>query len=74
VLGTTLTDKEGHYRFDQLTGLSSTGIYSVRLVVPPGFTQASAEPGTILISRGDINVGGVNFVVASAPPNRTDGV
>jgi hypothetical protein len=64
VLATTVTDGKGHYSFDQLHGLSATGDYTVRLVVPSGFTQVSANPPTILISRGDINVSGVNFVVA----------
>jgi hypothetical protein len=64
VLATTTTDSKGRYRFDQFGGLSATGQYLVRIVVPSGFTQASADPGTILISRGDITVTGVNFVVA----------
>jgi hypothetical protein len=64
VLATALTDGEGHYRFDQLTGLSATGDYTVRLVMPSGFAQTSANSATIRISRGDINVSDVNFVVA----------
>jgi hypothetical protein len=63
VLATTVTDRFGHYSFNQQSGLSGTGNYTVSLVVPPGFTQTSANPGTILISRGDTNVSGVNFVV-----------
>jgi hypothetical protein len=66
VLATTVTDGQGHYSFDQLTGMSGTGYYTVRLVVPPGNTQTSANPATILFSRGDINVRGVNFSVAPA--------
>jgi hypothetical protein len=61
-----VTDSKGHYRFDQLTGLSATGEYTVRLVVPSGFTQSSTNPSPILISRGDINVSGVDFVLARA--------
>jgi hypothetical protein len=74
VLATTFTDSKGHYRFDQLTGLSATGDYTVRLVVPSGLTQKSANPSTIRISRGDINASGVNFVVAAALQERMDGV
>jgi hypothetical protein len=66
VLATTMTDSQGHYRFDQQTGIGGTGNYTVSLVVPSGFTQTSANPSTILISRGDVNVSGVNFVVAAA--------
>jgi hypothetical protein len=66
VLATTLTDNQGRYRFDQQTGIGGTGNYTVSLVVPSGFTQTSANPDTILISRGDVNVRGVNFVVAAA--------
>ena len=31
-------------------------------VLPPWFTEVSPNPGAILISRGGINVTGVNFV------------
>src|SRR5262249_31490807 len=66
VLATTVTDRQGHYRFDNFNGIEGTGSYTVRLVVPSGFTQTSANPSPILISRGDINVSGVNFVLAPA--------
>jgi hypothetical protein len=68
VLATTTTDAKGHYRFDQQTGIGGTGNYTVRLVLPGGFTQTSANPAAILISRGDSNVTGVNFDVA--PPRQ----
>jgi hypothetical protein len=64
VLATAVTDAQGHYRFGQLNGLSATGQYEIRLVVPTGYTQTSANPSTILISRGDINDTGVNFTLA----------
>ena len=64
VLATTVTDSRGDYGFNQLNGLSGTGKYTVRIVVPSGHTQTSANPSMILISRGDIDVSGVNFVVA----------
>src|SRR5207244_1440033 len=40
---------------------SATGQYAVRLVVPAGYTQDSANPSTILVSRGGLNTTGVNF-------------
>jgi hypothetical protein len=63
VLATTRTDGQGHYSFDQQTGIGATGKYTVRLVVPSGSTQTSANPPAILISRGDTDVSGVDFVV-----------
>src|SRR5206468_7860177 len=66
VLATTVTDRQGHYRFDNFNGIEGTGNYKVALVVPSGFTQTSANPSPILISRGDVNVSGVNFRVAPA--------
>jgi hypothetical protein len=69
VLATIVTDSRGQYRFDTFSGLSSTGNYMVRLVVPSGFTQTSANPATIPISRGDINMSGVNFSLAPAQPD-----
>jgi hypothetical protein len=64
VLATTVTDGAGDYRFDQLNGVSATGDYIVSLVVPSGFTQTSANPSPILISRGDIDANGVDFTLA----------
>jgi hypothetical protein len=66
VLATAVTDAQGHYRFDQLNGLSATGQYAIRLVVPTGYTQTSTNPSTILIGRGDVNDTGVNFTLAKA--------
>jgi hypothetical protein len=63
VLATTMTDSKGHYSFDQQNGVSGTGEYTVRLVVPSGFTQTSPNPSTILISRGGLSISGVDFVV-----------
>jgi hypothetical protein len=63
VLATTVTDSKGHYSFTDQTGLPGTGQFTVRLVVPSGFTQTSPNPGTISISRGDVNVHGVNLAL-----------
>ena len=66
VIATTTTDSEGNYRFDQQNGVSGTGEYTVRFVIPSGFTQVSPNPSKILISRGDISVRGVNFAIIKA--------
>ena len=65
VISTTVTDARGHYSFNQQSGLSATGTYSVAIVLPAELTQVSANPASILISRGDSNVFGVNFVVSA---------
>ncbi len=64
LLASTVTDFSGHYRFDQLHGIGATGDYTVSLVLPAGLTQTTNNPGTILISRGGLNVAGVDFGVA----------
>jgi hypothetical protein len=66
VLATTVTNSSGDYTFNQLNGIGGTGDYTVRLVVPSGYSQVSRNPSTILISRGDLNVGGVDFVLTSS--------
>jgi hypothetical protein len=64
VLGTTVADRSGDYDFDQLTGAGGTGEFTVKLVAPPGLSQISRNPSTISISRGGIDVNGVDFVLA----------
>ena len=68
VLATTVTDRSGHYSFNQLNGVSGTGNYTVTLVVPDGYSQTSKNPSTIMISRGGMSVGGVDFVLAGVVP------
>jgi peroxidase len=73
VLATTLTNARGQYSFNQLSapaanpenasGVSGTGYYQVVLALPPGYVQTTKNPEPILISRGGLNVSGVNFVV-----------
>jgi peroxidase len=75
VVATTTTDARGRYSFNQLTGLGGTGDYTVSVVAPSGFTQTSANPATIHVSRGDVNVSGVNFTLSPSrqgtpPPTR----
>jgi hypothetical protein len=78
VVATTRTNLQGQYTFTQLSkgnanpdgglGLSATGDYSVRLVLPSFLKQTTQDPGTITISRGDTNVTGVDFGVNLAHP------
>jgi hypothetical protein len=61
VVATTVTGPQGRYSFNQLSG---TGSYTVSVVVPAGLTQLSPSPAPVSITRGDTNVGGVNFVLS----------
>jgi peroxidase len=61
VLATTVTDDEGHYSFSDQSGLAGTGKYTVSLVLPAGAHRTTADPGALLISRGGINLTGVDF-------------
>src|SRR5262249_14713288 len=64
VIATTVTDARGRYRFDSTSGVDQTGYYTVRLVLPSGRTQTSANPSAVLISRGGVAVSGVDFQLA----------
>jgi hypothetical protein len=66
VLATTVTNSSGNYSFNELNGIGGTGTYSVILAVPPGLAQTSKNPASILINRGDMNVTGVDFVLATS--------
>jgi hypothetical protein len=68
VLGTTMTDSQGHYSFGYLTGMSGTGYYAVSLVLPSGDIQVSASAANMLISNGSMSMSGVDFVVRKTGP------
>ena len=80
VLATTLTNSQGQYLFNQLSGpaadpanpsgVSGTGMYKVVLVLPSGATQLSSTPAAITITSGDTNVANVNFNVELASQQR----
>jgi hypothetical protein len=73
VVATTVTNRRGNYSFNQLStgnadvvdspGLSATGKYQIVVVPPTGRTAPAAA--TIQITRGDTNLNGVNFSLAS---------
>src|SRR5205807_776237 len=64
ILATTQTNRQGRYRFNQLSGVSTVGTYQVVLVLPTGMRQVSPSPSPIVISSGDVNVAGMDFDVA----------
>jgi hypothetical protein len=71
IVATALTDRNGHYRFTQLSGsaidpavasgMSATGTYTVAVVLPSGARLTSPVPKPINVTRGDTNVNNVNF-------------
>jgi hypothetical protein len=73
VLATTRTNLLGQYTFTQLSGpsgslenaagVSATGDYQIVLVLPSYIQQTTGTPAPIHISRGGINVQGVDFGV-----------
>src|SRR5205814_8815979 len=64
VVATTMTDQNGRYSFTDQTGIPGTGNYTVSLVLHSGYIQTSKNPGTISLSRGNLNIDGMNFGVA----------
>jgi hypothetical protein len=73
ILATTRTDMFGNYNFTQLSGpsanqetasgVSATGDYQIILILPTFLKQTSSTPRPIHLSRGGIDVDGVNFGV-----------
>lgn len=68
VVATTVTDAQGRYTFTQQSGLTSTGTYSVVLVLPGNLRLTTKAPASITVSHGDTNVTGVNFGVDVTVP------
>ena len=71
VLATTRTNLQGQYTFTQQSGpsgnpeiapgVSATGDYQIVLVLPSYLKQTTPTPNPVHISRGGINVTGVDF-------------
>jgi hypothetical protein len=76
ILATAVTNRQGQYLFNQLSGpaanvenasgVSDTGDYQVVIHLPSGMEQVSPNPPLVLISSSGMNVNNVNFVVGSA--------
>jgi len=58
VVATASTDSNGRYRF---TAFLETGDFQVRVVLPPGLQVTTPNPVDVLISRGDVSIGGLDF-------------
>jgi hypothetical protein len=71
VIASQVTDATGEYDFTE-QDLNGTGNYTVTVEVPAGFTQTAAEiahdPGTISVSRGDLDITGQSFGLKPTTP------
>jgi hypothetical protein len=72
----TLTDAKGEYDFTELGAgtdgtIPATGNYTLKLILPPGFTQNATEiahnPGEVFLSRGDLQIDGQDFAIMAVP-------
>jgi hypothetical protein len=68
LVGQTMTDRQGRYRFDVFSGVGP-GTYTVVEVLPGGLFQTTADPAPIQITRGE-TVSRVDFGNSRLPgPN-----
>lgn len=65
VVATTVTDSRGHYRFNQLSGVSATGNYTISLELANG-QRDLPQSRTVAIDSGDTFVNNVNFLVVNS--------
>jgi hypothetical protein len=63
VVATATTDSTGRYRFTQFR---ETGDYQVQVVVSDQLQVTPSNPQSVLISRGDVSVGGTDFGIRLA--------
>jgi hypothetical protein len=75
VLDTTTTDSQGHYSFNNQTGVSNTGYYYVSLVMPTNSSLAAVDTKSqeLLISRGSMNMTWNVGLAPKAGSNTTGG-
>ncbi len=58
IVATTTTGRDGRYRFTQFR---ETGDYQVVVVIPPRLAATTSAAQDVLISRGGLNISGVDF-------------
>jgi hypothetical protein len=63
VVATTTTDSNGHYVFTDQTGIPGTGNFTVAIVPPSFLHQTTPNPATIHLSRGGLDIDGIDFGV-----------
>ena len=59
VVATTVTDRNGRYRF--VNTFRETGDYQVRLVLPSGYSATTPVVRDVLVSRGDAEIRSIDF-------------
>jgi hypothetical protein len=66
-IASTVTDANGRYDFSEQAGIPGTGNFTLSVVLPDGFTQNDTQiahnPGTIHLSRGNLNITNQNFAL-----------
>tara|TARA_R110002073_G_scaffold41466_5_gene117065 strand:- start:2129 stop:4402 length:2274 start_codon:yes stop_codon:yes gene_type:complete len=62
VVDTTVTDRSGNYKFDSF---DHSGAYQVRIAVTGDVETVGLDTVDTLISSGDVNLKGINFMVIS---------
>lgn len=62
----TVTNQLGRYQFSVFNGIEGTRAYNVRLLLPAGANQTTADPAPIAITQGDVHLTGVTFGVLPA--------
>jgi hypothetical protein len=74
LVSSTMTDANGEYDFTELGAgtdgtIPATGNYTLKLILPPGFTQNATQighnPGEVFLSRGDLQIDGQDFAIKS---------
>lgn len=61
VVDSTVTDARGQYNFGSV---AETGVYSIRVTAPSGTKVVSADKLSVNVSRGDLRVRHLDFVLA----------
>jgi hypothetical protein len=61
VVASTKTDRGGHYSFTNQIGIPGTGMFSVQVVPPAGFTSVTPTTIPIAITRGGLDFEHVDF-------------
>ncbi len=60
VVDTTVTDRSGNYKFDSF---DHSGAYQIRIAASNGLESVGLNTVETLISDGDVNLSGINFMV-----------
>jgi peroxidase len=65
VIATTTTNAQGHYSFNDQTGIPGTGNFTVMVMVPTGEHATTVTTHTVHIGRGGLDYDAENFGIAA---------